>query len=165
MPSELLKCTICPKLPHFSDSSHLLTHVGSKGHLAHLHKLQVKSHQELEAAQKIAIYNQWFQEHGVAQLLSERMQQKEAKQASRKAANERRAAAAVLAGSKKKRGRKSTSSVMSQQPPATSAYDPQPSQLKSRHSPTDFGDFDYTPLRPTRYIITCRLDGCILTAS
>ena len=87
MSTELLKCTICPKIPVFSDISHLLTHVGSKGHLSHLHKLQIRGHQDLVAAHKLARYNQWFQEHGMAALLSERMHQKEEKK-NQKAATE-----------------------------------------------------------------------------
>ena len=79
MSSSLLGCTICPKLPKFSDTSHLLTHVSSKGHLSHLHKLQVRSHQEIAAIQQLAAYDQWYQQHGLGQLLSERMQQKDAK--------------------------------------------------------------------------------------
>lgn len=85
MTLQLLSCTICPKLPIFSDTSHLLTHVGSKGHLSHLHKLQVRSHQEVSAGLQLAAYNQWYQDHGLGQLLSERMLLKEAKQASRRA--------------------------------------------------------------------------------
>lgn len=85
MTPQLLNCTICPKLPVFSDTSHLLTHVGSKGHLSHLHKLQVRSHQEVSAGLQLAAYNQWYQDHGLGQLLSERMLLKEAKQATRRA--------------------------------------------------------------------------------
>lgn len=90
--TDLLKCIICPKKPKFSDVSHLLTHIGSKGHLAHLHGLQVRSHQEIDAGCQLAVYNRWFQEHNVAALLSERMQQKQQKQADKKAANRRRMA-------------------------------------------------------------------------
>lgn len=85
MSSTLLSCRICPKQPEFSDVSHLLTHVSSKGHLAHLHKLQVRSHQEIAAGVQLANYNQWYQQHGLGQLLSERMLMKEAKQASKRA--------------------------------------------------------------------------------
>ncbi|KAK5050829.1 hypothetical protein LTR84_003388 [Exophiala bonariae] len=85
MTLQLLSCTICPKLPVFSDTSHLLTHVGSKGHLSHLHKLQIRSHQEVSAGLQLAAYNQWYQDHGLGQLLSERMLFKETKQASRRA--------------------------------------------------------------------------------
>lgn len=84
MSSPLLTCKICTKKPKFSDVSHLLTHVGSKGHLAQLHKLQVKSHQDIGPAIELAEYNQWYQQHGLAQLLSERLQQKEQKQGSKR---------------------------------------------------------------------------------
>lgn len=146
MPSQFLKCTICPKRQTFSDVSHLLTHVGSKGHLSHLHKLQVKSHQELAAAHSLAIYNQWFQEHGVAALLSERMQQKDQRRAEKKSANEARLSAVY--GTSRSRRRKSTTAI--QQPPAASAYEPQPPTLKSRVSDEDFGDLDYTPAPASR---------------
>ena len=84
MASVLLKCTICPKKPGFSDVSHLLTHVGSKGHLSHLHKLQVRSHQEIAAGVELAAYDRWYQEHGLGRLLSDRMLQKQAKKTTRR---------------------------------------------------------------------------------
>lgn len=84
MASSLLKCSICPKKPSFSDVSHLLTHVGSKGHLSHLHKLQVRSHQEISAGHELAAYDRWYQQHGLGQLLSERMLQKESKNGNRR---------------------------------------------------------------------------------
>jgi hypothetical protein len=84
MASTLLKCSICPKRPSFSDVSHLLTHVGSKGHLSHLHKLQVRSHQEISAGHELAAYDKWYQQHGLGQLLSERMLQKESKKGSKR---------------------------------------------------------------------------------
>lgn len=84
MASSLLKCSICPKKPPFSDISHLLTHVGSKGHLSHLHKLQVRSHQEISAGHELAAYDRWYQQHGLGQLLSERMLQKESKKANKR---------------------------------------------------------------------------------
>ena len=79
MDSAMLICSICPNQPDFSDISHLLTHISSKGHLAHLHRLQIKSHQEIGAGVQLANYNIWFQQNGLATLLSERMQQKEKK--------------------------------------------------------------------------------------
>jgi hypothetical protein len=84
MASSLLKCSICPKRPSFSDISHLLTHVGSKGHLSHLHKLQVRSHQEIAAGHELAAYDRWYQQHGLGQLLSERMLQKESKKGNKR---------------------------------------------------------------------------------
>lgn len=79
MASVPLKCSICPKKPKFSDISHLLTHVSSKGHLSQYHKLQVRSHQEPAAIGELAAYDNWYQQHGLGQLLSERMITKEAK--------------------------------------------------------------------------------------
>lgn len=99
MDLELLNCSICPKQPSFSDTSHLLTHVSSKGHLSHLHKLQVRSHQEIAAGVKLATYNQWYQQHGLGQLLSERMVMKEAKKAGRRKAATRRGAYVAQQGS------------------------------------------------------------------
>ena len=82
--STLLNCSICPKHPTFSDTSHLLTHVSSKGHLSFLHKLQVRSHQEISAGHQLAAYNQWFQQHDLSRLLSERMLHKEGKKANKR---------------------------------------------------------------------------------
>jgi hypothetical protein len=79
----LLNCSICPKRPKFTDISHLLTHIGSKAHLAILHKLHIKSHDDNSAAIQYDAYNQWFDQHGLAQLLSERMAHKEKKKASK----------------------------------------------------------------------------------
>ena len=84
MASPLLKCSICPKKPSFSDISHLLTHVGSKGHLSYLHKLQVRSHQEIAAGQELAAYDRWYQQHGLGHLLSERMLYKEARKGNKR---------------------------------------------------------------------------------
>lgn len=68
-----LRCNICPKKPKFSDISHLLTHVSSKGHLSHYFKLQVRSHQEPEARELLSAHDQWYQENDLAELLSQRM--------------------------------------------------------------------------------------------
>lgn len=79
MSSAVLKCIICPKKPKFSDTSHLLTHVSSKGHLSHYFKLQVKSHQEPEAGDLLSAYDEWYKDNNLAGLLSDRMLIKEAK--------------------------------------------------------------------------------------
>ena len=84
MASNMLHCSICPRRPNFSDTSHLLTHVGSRGHLAHFHKLQVRSHQEIAAGHQLAAYNLWYQQYGLGPLLSERMQQKESRIAAKR---------------------------------------------------------------------------------
>jgi hypothetical protein len=84
MAATLLNCSICPKQPTFSDTSHLLTHVSSKGHLSNLHKLQVRSYQEISAGHQLAAYNQWYQQHDLGHLLSERMVQKESTRATKR---------------------------------------------------------------------------------
>jgi hypothetical protein len=84
MAATLLNCSICPKQPTFSDISHLLTHISSKGHLSNLHKLQVRSYQEISAGHQLAAYNQWYQQQDLGRLLSERMLQKELEKATKR---------------------------------------------------------------------------------
>lgn len=79
-----LNCTVCPKKPFFSDSSHLLTHVGSKGHLSHYYKLKLKANHDLDAQEAIEIYDQWYCDHNVEQLMSERMTSKDRKRPRRR---------------------------------------------------------------------------------
>lgn len=77
--SDVLKCDICPRKPRFSDVSHLLTHISSKGHLSHYFKLQVRSHKELEAGDALAAYDDWYQKYNLAGLLSDRLRAKDAR--------------------------------------------------------------------------------------
>ncbi|MCJ1431820.1 hypothetical protein MMC27_001175 [Xylographa pallens] len=79
MASFVLHCTICPKRPDFSDLSHLLTHVGSKGHLSHYFKAQVRSRQEQAVRDQLLTYDQWYQRNQIEKLLSQRMILKESK--------------------------------------------------------------------------------------
>lgn len=149
MPSELLHCTICPKRPRFSDASHLLTHVSSKGHLSSLHKLQIRSHQEVGAGHELAIYNQWYHEHDVARLLSQRLLDKEAKQADKRAANRRRALGPT-GGRPVAKFKRSTDAPIN-----VSAYSAEASILQMRTTTkTDArssgSDSDFTPLRRSR---------------
>lgn len=83
LPASLF-CSVCPSKPQFCDVSHLLTHIGSKGHLSKLNALQIRAHEEDAAAHELTAYDQWFHQNGLALLLSERMHQKEAKSAARK---------------------------------------------------------------------------------
>lgn len=155
MPSNLLKCTICPKKPGFSDVSHLLTHVGSKGHLAHLHGLQVRSHEELDAGHQLAVYNLWFQEHGVAGLLSERLRQKRQKKTEKKVASQARENSTKSL--KKSRSKKQDKSSLNCT--RASAYDAQPPVLKSRNSDNSLDEYSLTPLRSVdslRLVLTGR---------
>ncbi|MCJ1364265.1 hypothetical protein MMC16_003374 [Acarospora aff. strigata] len=79
MASIPLLCNICQKQRKFSDLSHLLTHVGSKGHLSHYFKLQVRSRQDPAARDQLAAYDQWYEKYEVERLLSERLTLKESK--------------------------------------------------------------------------------------
>lgn len=149
MSSELLHCTICPKKPRFSDASHLLTHVSSKGHLSSLHKLQVRSHQEASAGHELAVYNHWYHEHDVARLLSQRLLDKEAKQADKRAANRRR-------GTGPKGDKSVTTPGGPRNAPLTvSAYSAEASILRMRKADkarNDMSDLDssFTPLRRSK---------------
>ena len=73
MASVPLLCNVCPKQPKFSDISHLLTHIGSKGHLAHYFKIQVRSRQDETARQTLQAYDDWYDTNQIESLLSERM--------------------------------------------------------------------------------------------
>lgn len=84
MASVPLLCSICPKEPDFSDISHLLTHVASKGHLAHLFKAQVRARQDSTIRRKLDVYDQWYEKYHIARLLSQRMNAKESKDSMRK---------------------------------------------------------------------------------
>lgn len=72
-----LHCNICPKKPNFSDVSHLLTHIASKGHLSNYYKVKVRSTNEESSRQLIEAYDQWYAEWSVEELMSERMNQKD----------------------------------------------------------------------------------------
>ncbi|KAL9005982.1 MAG: hypothetical protein Q9188_001272 [Gyalolechia gomerana] len=79
MASIPLNCNICPKQPVFSDISHLLTHVGSKGHLSHYFKAQVRGGQDPATRNQLDIYDQWYTDNQIEKLLSQRMILKDSK--------------------------------------------------------------------------------------
>ena len=81
MTSIPLLCRICSKEPEFSDISHLLTHVASKGHLAQELKAKVRSRQDDSIRQKLDAYDQWYKKHQIERLLSQRLILKESKEA------------------------------------------------------------------------------------
>ncbi|KAF2034677.1 hypothetical protein EK21DRAFT_55742 [Setomelanomma holmii] len=72
-----LHCNICPKRPNFSDVSHLLTHIASKGHLSNYYKVKVRSTSEEASRRIIEAYDRWYAEWSVEELMSERMNQKD----------------------------------------------------------------------------------------
>ncbi|KAF2757232.1 hypothetical protein EJ05DRAFT_59524 [Pseudovirgaria hyperparasitica] len=74
-----LHCNICPKKPNFSDVSHLLTHIASKGHLSHYYKVKVRSTHEEPSRRLIESYDRWYIDWRVEDLMSERMNMKDKK--------------------------------------------------------------------------------------
>ncbi|KAF1997996.1 hypothetical protein P154DRAFT_440129 [Amniculicola lignicola CBS 123094] len=72
-----LHCNICPKRPNFSDVSHLLTHIASKGHLSNYYKVKVRSGTEDASRRIIESYDRWYAEWNVEELMSDRMNQKD----------------------------------------------------------------------------------------
>jgi hypothetical protein len=83
-----LHCNICPKKPKFSDVSHLLTHIASKGHLSHYYKIKVRSGTDPAARQLIETYDQWYAEWCVEDLMSDRMNLKDKKRPRTRASGE-----------------------------------------------------------------------------
>ena len=135
MASIPLLCNICPKHPKFSDISHLLTHVGSKGHLSHYFKLQVRSRQEPATREQLDAYDRWYQEHDLEKRLSERMVLKDSKSAT----NRKKAASDISTlekSSKAMRSKKELPTKKEHDP----VLDPQlsrqqlPSQILSGHN-------------------------------
>lgn len=76
-----LHCNICPKKPNFSDVSHLLTHISSKGHLSNYYKVKVRSSHEDASRRLIDAYDRWYAEWNVEELMSDRMNQKDKRRA------------------------------------------------------------------------------------
>lgn len=74
-----LHCNICPKKPDFSDVSHLLTHIQSKGHLSSYYKMKVKADSDPAIKQLVDYYDEWYDDWGVQDMMRERMKQKEKK--------------------------------------------------------------------------------------
>ena len=72
-----LHCSICPRKPSFSDVSHLLTHVASKGHLSNYYKIKVRSSSDDVSRRQVEMYDRWYAEWNVEGLMSERLTQKD----------------------------------------------------------------------------------------
>ncbi|ETS87188.1 hypothetical protein PFICI_01016 [Pestalotiopsis fici W106-1] len=67
-----LICTICPKTSKFSDVSHLLTHIASKGHLSNMFKLDIAKVADHDAQRRLDEYQAWFDRHNIRGLLQDR---------------------------------------------------------------------------------------------
>jgi hypothetical protein len=78
-----LQCSLCPKNPKFSDLSHLLTHINSKGHLARQNEVQIRSKSDYEAKVKLAAFDSWFKDSNLGTLLANRLAAKDQKKANK----------------------------------------------------------------------------------
>ncbi|KAJ4394554.1 hypothetical protein N0V93_003773 [Gnomoniopsis smithogilvyi] len=74
-----LICILCEKTPKFSDVSHLLTHVSSKGHLSRRFHLDLQAQTDHEVEQRLLQFDVWFEQHGIQQLLKTRQEAKDQK--------------------------------------------------------------------------------------
>lgn len=81
MDSIPLLCKICPEEPHFSDVSHLLTHISSKGHLYQCKNAQLRSHHDIAFRHQLDGYNEWYEVNRIEHLLAQRIAQKDSKNA------------------------------------------------------------------------------------
>ncbi|KAM3414984.1 hypothetical protein BST61_g10121 [Cercospora zeina] len=84
-----LSCNVCPRRPDFSDVSHLLTHIQSKGHLSAYYKLKVKGTSDPAAQRTIDAFDEWYADYGLEELMRERMSQKDKKKAGSGSASRR----------------------------------------------------------------------------
>lgn len=80
-----LLCKICPKQPHFSDVSHLLTHVASKGHLSHHRNAKIRRLEDPDVRRQLDEFDDWYERYGIERLESQRVVQKDARTRNAKA--------------------------------------------------------------------------------
>lgn len=78
-PGIPLVCLVCTNTPRFSDLSHLLTHLSSKGHLQTQNDVRIRATQDPAAADKVATYDKWYMDYGIERMLAERLKAKDEK--------------------------------------------------------------------------------------
>ncbi len=79
-----LICSVCPKVPKFSDVSHLLTHFNSKGHLHSLQQVKLRALSDMSASTQLADFTNWYNQYNIDGLLAGRLAAKEQKEANKK---------------------------------------------------------------------------------
>ncbi|KAI1166845.1 hypothetical protein F5B18DRAFT_659497 [Nemania serpens] len=67
-----LVCFICPKNSHFSDLSHLLTHISSKGHLHNMFQLNLSREIDEAADLSLTEFETWYKQNNISALLRAR---------------------------------------------------------------------------------------------
>ena len=125
-----LLCKVCPKNPHFSDISHLLTHVDSKSHLKYYSNAKIRGRQDQSIRQQFDEYNQWYEENGIEKLLSQRIIQKDSRNSHAKARAPREAAPKTSKAPRKARRKRSALPQTPNEVDVKDAIDPRLSQLQ-----------------------------------
>ncbi|KAI1431562.1 hypothetical protein GGR50DRAFT_697860 [Xylaria sp. CBS 124048] len=72
-----LICLICPKNSQFSDLSHLLTHISSKGHLHNVFQYHLVRDVDNKARSKLAEFESWYELNNISALLRARKSARE----------------------------------------------------------------------------------------
>ncbi|KAI1821246.1 hypothetical protein F4861DRAFT_551982 [Xylaria intraflava] len=72
-----LVCLICPKTSNFSDLSHLLTHISSKGHLHNVFQCGLNRDVDPKAESALEEYETWYQQNNISALLRARKSARE----------------------------------------------------------------------------------------
>ncbi|GAW14305.1 hypothetical protein ANO14919_037060 [Xylariales sp. No.14919] len=67
-----LVCFICPKNSNFSDLSHLLTHISSKGHLHNMFQLNLSRDVDENAELALVEFESWYKQNNISALLRAR---------------------------------------------------------------------------------------------
>ena len=136
MDSIPLLCKICPEEPHFSDVSHLLTHISSKGHLYQCKNAQLRSHHDVTFRYQLEEYNAWYEANRIEHLLAQRMAQKDSKRARGKPRQPRGRPSVLKEEGRQQKPRRTNSKL--QRPPAKPiVQDPIDPQLSLFLDPVD----------------------------
>ena len=138
MTSIPLHCNICPRAPDFSDLSHLLTHVASKGHLSHYSKAKLRARTDENVRYELDTYDQWYDVHQIEKLLSQRMSSKESRDSTRSRLTVRDDKPSKPARPTKRRNRKHTTAPI---------VNPTPSPVKIEYAIDPRLGPDRLPLR------------------
>ncbi|KAE9974112.1 hypothetical protein BLS_003262, partial [Venturia inaequalis] len=135
-----LSCNICPKKPKFSDVSHLLTHVASKGHLSNYYKVKVRAGGDPAARNAMDEYDRWYSEWRVEDLMSDRMNLKDKKKPRTRATASTRGSSAVNGNRTRTAASRLNANTrpVPQRTPSLNAFDPRlvGPAVKSEPTPT-----------------------------
>ncbi|KAK1998650.1 hypothetical protein LX36DRAFT_575893 [Colletotrichum falcatum] len=140
-PSIPLLCVVCPANPNFSDVSHLLTHLNSKGHLQTFNDVRIRAITDLSAAHAISTYERWYNEHGLEAMLAERLKVKDER--SKGTATGKRPGQPVSQNPKKK---KNLPLLVKREPDSDASWTPPPTGgLCEQQAITFYGDQNNSP--------------------